>query len=108
METYIIAILAIFASTGFWQFVIAVWQSKKKNNSALERAVIAMLHDKIFDKAERYIKRGGITIKELENLRCLYTPYKALGGNGTGEKLFNDCCVLSIVTEDEADEMDKK
>lgn len=107
ITTIIVAVLAIFASTGFWQFVIAVWQSKKKNDSALEKAVIAMLHDKIFEKAEKYIKRGGITIKELENLRCLFTPYKALGGNGTGEKLFNDCCELPILTEEEADEKER-
>lgn len=108
MNSYVLAIIAIFASTGFWQFVMAVWQSKQKNNSALEMAVLAMLHDKIFEKAERYIKRGGITIKELENLRRLFIPYQKLGGNGTGEKLFNDCCKLPILTEEEADEMDKK
>lgn len=108
MNNIVIAIIAIFASTGFWQFVIAVWQSTKKSQSDLEKAVIAMLHDKIFDKAERYLKRGGITIKELDNLRCLYTPYSGLGGNGTGEKLFKDCLDLPLITEDEADEMDKK
>lgn len=99
---------AIFASTGFWQFIIAVWQTKSGRHSMLEKAVLAMLHDKIYEKAERYIKRGAITIRDLDNLRYLYLPYKGLGGNGTGEQLFNTCLKLSIVSEEEADEMDKK
>ena len=99
---------AIFASTGFWQFIIAVWQTKSGKQNMLEKAVLAMLHDKIFEKAERYIKRGAITVRELDNLRHLFTPYKGLGGNGTGEQLFNTCLKLPIVSEEEADEMDKK
>ena len=108
MNNIVIAVIAIFASTGFWQFVIAVWQSKKKNQSDLEKGVIALLHNELYDKAERYIKRGGITINELDNLRYLYTPYSGLGGNGTGEKLYKTCLSLPIITEEEAYELDQK
>lgn len=108
MNDIVVAVIAIFASTGFWSFVVVVWQSKKKNQSDLEKGVIAMLHDKIFEKAERYIKRNGITVKELDNLRYLYSPYNGLGGNGTGQQLFETCLKLPIITEEEADELDKK
>ncbi len=104
MNSYILAIIAIFASTGFWQFVMMLWQSKQRSGSALEKAVKAILHDKIYDRAEQYIKRDGITVRELENLRQLYEPYKALGGNGTGQQLYETCLKLHIITEDDTHE----
>lgn len=104
MNSYVLAIIAIFASTGFWQFIMMLWQSKQKNDSALEKAVKAILHDKIYDRAEQYIRRDGITVRELDNLRQLYEPYKALGGNGTGQQLYETCLRLHIITEDDIDE----
>ena len=100
MNNIVVAIIAIFASTGFWQFIMMLWQSKKKNQSALERAVIAMLHDKLYERAERYISRGGITVQELDNLKYIYEPYAEMGGNGTGKTLYNHCVNLPIISEE--------
>ena len=55
----------------------------------------------------RYIQRGGITKDEYENLYdYIYLPYKALGGNGTAEKVMEDVKNLPIITQNEAYERD--
>lgn len=56
----------------------------------------ALLHHEIFQTAREALKKGHITEYELENLNELYVPYKAIGGNGTAEKLYNDCKNLPI------------
>jgi hypothetical protein len=35
-----------------------------------------------------FIARGWASLDDRENLEYLYKPYKALGGNGTGENLY--------------------
>ena len=64
-----------------------------------EAALLALLHDRIYDLAESYIVRGWITLKELDNLTYLYTPYARLGGNGTGKGLFEKCKALPMKEE---------
>lgn len=56
----------------------------------------ALLHHEIFQTAKDALKKEYITEYELENLEELYVPYKRIGGNGTAEKLFNDCKRLPI------------
>ena len=85
------------------------WLLKKgKNRSALERAVLAILHDKIYERAERYIMRNGITLDEFDNLKYLYEPYKELGGNGTGKELFDRCSKLPMIHEVDHEEVKEK
>ena len=36
-----------------------------------------------------FIARGWASLEDRENLEYLYRPYKALGGNGTGETLYH-------------------
>lgn len=59
-------------------------------------ALVALLHHELFLNSKIAIHNGSITEHELENLECLYKPYKQIGGNGTAEKLFNDCKELPI------------
>lgn len=61
--------------------------------------MVALLHDSLFRNCEQYIKRGEITVNELENLETLYASYHALGGNGTGTALYEKCKLLSIKAE---------
>ena len=56
----------------------------------------ALLHHEIFQTARQALEKGYISEYELENLDELYKPYKAIGGNGTAEKLYNDCKDLPI------------
>lgn len=56
----------------------------------------ALLHHEIFQTAKQALKNKSITEIELENLEELYIPYKEIGGNGTAEKLYEECRRLPI------------
>lgn len=55
----------------------------------LEFANVALLHDKIYQQCSNFIDSGFISLDDLENLEYLWRGYKNLGGNGTGEILYN-------------------
>lgn len=103
METYIIAILAIFASTGFWQFLIAVWQERKRKSSAEREALKVLLHDRLFQGITYYLKLGCTDVDGFDNITHLYKAYHSLGGNGTGTELYNRFTKLQI--KEKVDEM---
>ena len=66
-------------------------------------------HDAIFRVADHYIRRGGITLDELEDLnKYLYKPYKEMGGNGTAETAMEKCKELPIITTAEAEKRDRE
>lgn len=95
MNEYILTIAGIvFASTGFWQFVTEWWKRKSGAKTVMHKAVLALLHDKLYYLCEKHIHAGYITVDELDNLTYLFTPYKEMGGNGTCEQLYNDCKAL--------------
>lgn len=54
----------------------------------------ALLHHEIYQTAREALDQGFITEEALENLELLYVPYKNLGGNGTAERLYEECCNL--------------
>lgn len=70
----------------------------KNKLSSLEIAMKAISHDKIYKLTDEYIDRGWVTLDELDNLEYLYTAYRALGGNGTGEKRYNRVQALPVKT----------
>ena len=75
--------------------------------SEIADAVKGQGHDRVTYLGGRYIQRGGITKDEYENLYdYIYLPYKALGGNGTAEKVMKDVDNLPIITKNEAYERD--
>ena len=75
--------------------------------SEIADAVKGQGHDRVIYLGGRYIQRGGITKDEYENLYdYIYLPYKALGGNGTAEKVMEDVKNLPIITQNEAYERD--
>ena len=60
----------------------------------LEYANIAILHDKIYNRCNDGLKDGWISVDDLENLEYLWRGYKGLGGNGTGETIYNEVLKL--------------
>ena len=96
-------LLAIFASTGFWTVMNTIIQnvfSKKKDSDRtiqlLKEADIAILHDKIYRECKAALRDGEISADDYHNIDCLVKPYFALGGNGTGKKLWEDIQDLPI------------
>lgn len=84
----------LIASTGFWTLVTKVFDKK----SAKSKMILGLAHDRIIALEMEYIKRGSVSQVEYENLRkYLYEPYKAMGGNGTAERLMADVDKLPIV-----------
>ncbi|MBU7455833.1 hypothetical protein [Leuconostoc fallax] len=91
----------VFTLTGttVWGWVRAYrsqHEASKQLVRLLKDASLATLHSQLYDKGGKYIKRGDITISELDDLEYTWTAYKGLGGNGTGEKIYNKCRELPI------------
>jgi hypothetical protein len=96
-ETLETIIVAIFASSGFWAFLLAIVNKIVDKRSAKNKMLLGLGHDRIIALCEKYINQGWITSEDYENLHdYLYTPYKKMGGNGTAEKLMHDVDKLSI------------
>ncbi|WP_273709184.1 hypothetical protein [Leuconostoc mesenteroides] len=72
---------------------IKVWSGQFK---LLKSASLATLHSQLYDKGGLYIVRGAITLSELDDLEYTWQAYKDLGGNGTGEKIYQKCRELPI------------
>lgn len=62
----------------------------------LKAASLATLHSQLYDKGAIYIKRGFVTLSELDDLEYTWTAYHGLGGNGTGEKIYEKVRELPI------------
>lgn len=65
-----------------------------------QEASLASLHDRIYSNYEVILKRGGVTLKELNNIGHLWKAYSSLGGNGTGKKMYERICELPVIEEE--------
>ena len=90
-------VVAIFASSGFWAFLTSRLDKKDKKSEAEKKALLGLLHDRIYDLANTYIARGSITIDEYDNFKGLYDPYADLGGNGTGRRLKQEVDKIKLI-----------
>lgn len=85
-EIVITIVGAIFGSTGFWSIVQRFLDSK----SASRAMLLGLGRVKLMEQCNKYLDQGWVSIEDLADLeKYLYTPYKKLGGNGTGEMLYN-------------------
>lgn len=97
LEFISIIVGAIFASSGFWALITAIYQNRSKKQNALVKLMLGLGHEKIIELGLKYIERGSVTKDEYEDLvEYLYTPYKDLGGNGTVEKIMESVKKLPI------------
>ena len=101
IEMLVTAVVAVFASAGFWQFVQYKVQSSDREKDALTQGVLSLLHSRLYDLARETIRRNGITEDELDELENLYRPYVGLGGNGTGLQLYERAKRLPLIDESE-------
>ena len=90
-QMVITVVCAVFASSGFWAYVIARRERKNKKNDkddARNDMIMGLGHDRIIALCEKYIERGWISSEEYENLNTwLFEPYTQMGGNGTAKRL---------------------
>lgn len=78
-------------------------KQERAENEAIKTAMIAILHDRLFQCCRVHIKNGFIPLGEaetvLDNLKLLYETYSALGGNGTGTELYTRTRKLPLKAE---------
>ena len=78
-------IIAILSSTSIATIVTAIVNaiiSNTKRYKSLETASRLMIKDRIKHLGQNYIKRGSITVEELEDLHEMHECYHDLKGNG--------------------------
>lgn len=96
-DTLMTLILAIFASSGFWAFLLAIINKILDRKSAKNKMIKGLGHDRIIFLCEVYLARGWLTTEEFENLHdYLYEPYVKMGGNGTAKKMMAEVEKLPI------------
>lgn len=63
--------------------------------------------DRIMHLGSKYIKRGGYTITEADNINDnIYEPYRSLGGNGSAAQIMARLSKIAIIDEAEKDRRD--
>ena len=97
MEHLTQIIVAIFASTGFWAFCQFLIQRYFDRKSAIKAALLGLLHERLVESCEAFLKRGYLSEGEYRDLNeYIYTPYKNLGGNGNVWKLISNVVVIIL------------
>lgn len=92
----ITAVASVLASTGFWTYL----QKRMDKKSLSNKMLLGLGHDRIMELGMKYIDRGYVTNDEYENLyEYLYVPYKAMGGNGTAERMMQAVKRLEVRDE---------
>lgn len=98
-------LISVFACTGFWEFLRYIVSSRKKKQSAEDRALLAILHELVYPKLEDCIIRQSVGLEEFDRIDNLVQPYFALGGNGTVRRRYD--MVLKLPrTDDRAEGFD--
>ena len=79
------AIIGLFSAGVLAGFkVLAVKLKKLRADDEAQRAGLqALLRDSVITRYDKYVQRGYILVRELENVQSMYNAYHALGGNGT-------------------------
>lgn len=85
-------------------WIVKTLRAKKTEYDVLRDGILALLHDRLYQACSFYIKEGVCSVEDRNNLEYLYKPYKALGGNGTGESLYKKCIDLPITAETKKEE----
>ena len=97
-STVLTIVCAVIASNGFWTW----WMRRQDKNSATNKLLIGLAHDRIMTLGMQYIHQGSVTADEYENFRTyLYEPYRDAGGNGSANKIMAEIDRLPICSSNE-------
>ena len=93
-------VISVLTSSGFTSMIVTLiqkWADKKDVKTSM---LVGLGHDRIVYLGMKYVERGWITKDEYENLHdYLYEPYKAMGGNGSADRIMKEVDKLPIKTE---------
>lgn len=63
------------------------------------KGMLALLHSSIFTNGCEYLRKGKVTVAELNDLEKLYEPYREMGGNSTAKTIVENVRKLPIKNE---------
>ena len=90
-------LVAVLTSSGMWTYLTFRY-SKKSETTKL---TMGLAYERLSEMGMRYQERGSITLDEYEDLRkYLYEPYKALGGNGSADRIMATVDQLPITRQE--------
>ena len=108
----VVAVIGSNAIFAFIQFLITRHDNKKtalsKHEQAQNDMIIGLGHDKLLYLTDKFVQRGGVTLKERRNLDYIYKPYRAAGGNGDCQIGYEACEKLPTLSDEEAKVLDRK
>ena len=93
--TYACGILASVI-TGLITYVKTTRTKRKSGDAAERQAILALLHDRLYQSCGYYLRREWASEEDKRNLDYLYEPYPALGGNGTCHTMYEQCLALPL------------
>ena len=76
--------------TAVMGYVIWLLQNHKKSKDATKDALVILLRETIEWRYQLYVDRESISREEHHDFAELYDVYSRLGGNGTGERMWNE------------------
>lgn len=83
-------IVAIFASTGFWDWL----KTKRKKMTPYEQVTMAMGRDRLNFLSKKHLREGFIPEDEFESFKELGEAYIDAGGNTKVKELYLDAMKL--------------
>lgn len=93
IQNLITVITAVLSAGGLWSYLAK--RPRKKSDET--QILLGLAQERIVALGKKYIKRGWIDHDEYHQfLTYLYFPYRNLGGNGMGEKIFKDVTNLPM------------
>ena len=98
--TSIVTILvAVITSSGVWGYLDHRRQEKRADRGledAERRLIVAIARSQLVQQSIEYIKRGSVSVEEVDALTALYEPYRELKGNGNAERLYKQAVDLPV------------
>lgn len=90
-------LLGVFASSGLWQLIITIYNSKRTKQTYEQKLLLGIAFKEIVESCQHYLQVGHISHEEYKELNhYLFEPYQAMGGNGTAERLIREVENLPI------------
>lgn len=99
MNVFAQIVLACVGSSGLTAIVLALLQrrwAKDDQQDAIVNGIKVLTVDRVRYLGKCYLADGEISLEDKENLRDMYTAYKALGGNGHLETIMGEVDRLKI------------
>lgn len=99
MDGIIIAIIAAVSSLISTVLTFLLQRIKNSNDKqdAMAQGMRALLWREICTIHKECVSKGGITLDEREHLENVYQAYHAIGGNGTGTRLYEEAMQQSTI-----------